>query len=144
LQAVIDHLRGQGELEGTVRLERQPGLGQPLTLFIDGAVQKGSVDCLSFPLPIKDVSGHFSGGGDDWEFSEFIGRRGSGGARCRGGFHPDPAGRPELELDFSMVGAAFDTPLYSALCQECQAVWKEFRPKGGLNVAGKLLWSTAT
>jgi hypothetical protein len=143
IQAVIEHLRASAELEGTVRIERPPGPRQSLTVSVDAAARNGSINCRSFPFPIVGVSGKFSGTGENWKFAEFKGRHGPTEVRGAGAFGADQLGRPELELDFSAVGATFDRSLFEALPESCQAVWTEVNPRGGLNVAGKLFWNAA-
>jgi hypothetical protein len=138
-RTVIDQLRAQGELDGTVRFERAAGPRKPVAISVNALFRNGSVNCVPFPYPLTGVSGEFRGSGDNWEFRNFTGRHGPAEVSCQGAFRPNGQGRLELELDFSLLGAMFDRQLLAALPESVQNVWREFSPEGGLNIsAGKL------
>jgi hypothetical protein len=140
---VIDQLRAQGELDGTVRFERAAGLDKPVVISVDARFRNGTVNCVPFPYPLSGVSGEFRGSGDKWDFENFVGRHGPAEVACHGDFRPNSEGRLELKLDFSLTGAMFDRQLLAALPEDAQNAWREFNPEGGLNVAGRIFWSPA-
>jgi len=138
---VIDQLQVQGEIEGTVKFTRPAGLNQPVSIVTDARLKNGSVNCRPFPIPLSSVSGEFRGSGETWEFQKFRGRHGPAEVSWSGAFGPDRQGRPELELDFELIGGTFDRQLLAALPEDLKEVWKEFNPEGGLNFSGKVFWS---
>jgi hypothetical protein len=139
---VIDQLRAQGELDGTVRFDRAAGRDKPVKISVNALFRNGSVNCMLFPWPLTQVSGEFRGSGDEWEFENFSGRHGPAEVACKGAFRRNREGTPELELNFSLLGAMFDRQLLAALPESVQNVWREFSPEGGLNIpVGKLFWA---
>lgn len=140
-QQVIDRLKVQGELDGTVRLSRAAGRGNAILPFIKARLRNGALNLRDFPMPLVEVMGDFAGSPDDWVFKGFRGRQGITEVTWSGGYRNDEAGLPALDVYFDAKNATCDRTLFAALPVEWQTVWAELNPQGLLHAAGRLEWN---
>ncbi|MGQ0636721.1 MAG: hypothetical protein ACT4QC_19090 [Planctomycetaceae bacterium] len=144
---VIDYLALQGEIDGTLLLQREAGPNQPLTWkVLRGRLHDGSVLCREFPYALSDVVAEFNGTGDRWKIPKFTGRHGDAQLDVSdANWRPDETGVARLDFGFQADRVPLDGALFAALPADWRENWEEFNPSGWVNVRdGTLEWRPKT
>jgi hypothetical protein len=154
---IIDALRPTGLI--TLHRARYEYRGVPGNPYrqMEFDFQQGSLQYKEFPYPIHRINGEVRLQGDDWEFRNFSGYKGSAFVQMQGRFvkptnslgQPDHPNTGSAEAPLQMVLTATDVPLDNDLRDALAAknptilnTWRSLKPEGALDQVRVSLEST--
>ncbi|MBV08077.1 hypothetical protein [Rubinisphaera sp.] len=142
---VMTHIGIQGTADvHCVVLRRQAHGPKPIVrLAID--VYDSSMRLKSFPLPVRDLSGHIAFDENGWQVSRVKGRHGETPVHAYGTVKE--VGNDDWKLELTMMAeqARFDHNLYLAISEsdkKSAQVWELLRPRGLFDINLKIDWTT--
>lgn len=130
LRATLDSMQLGGLVDGTVTIERSPGLDQKMRPSLTGWLKNGTMAFQSFPYRVEELTGRLDFDGKDWTFTDLQGVHDKAQLTADGSYVTSTGLPGELNLTITTENATIDESLRQALPQNLQDLWVEFSPSG--------------
>jgi len=139
---VMNYIGLQGLADVHCVIVRKLALGRKPIIRLDADVYQASLQVKSFPLGIRELSGHVNMDENGWQFTRLTGLHGDTRINGFGTVVPEQ-GEWRLGLTLSAQQAHFDHDLYLAMKStgsEVACVWDLLRPRGDFGLTVNIDW----
>lgn len=143
----LTNLNLRGTVDARCRFHRPPGPDRKLEWWLDARLSGGSLEFVSFPYRIANLSGRFTFDStqEKWTFGDLRGSHGPGRLSGDGTFvktsREDPG---KLKLDIHAEGVPLEAELERACPPSTQKLWDLIYPTGNLRTQIALRWVPGT
>ena len=143
---ILTYLGLQGMADVHCVIVRKLALGNKPIIRLDADIYEASLHVDSFPLGIRQLSGHVNSDETGWQFTRLAGVHGD--TRINGfGTVVPVSGEWKLDMTMAAQQAYFDNDLYLAIRRaspEVARVWEMLRPRGGFGLTVNVGWMSGT
>jgi AsmA-like C-terminal region len=143
----LTNLNVHGQVDACCHFHRPPGPERKVEWWLDAHLNNGSIQFVSFPYLITDLSGHFAFDSlqEKWTFEDLQGTHGPGRLYGTGLFvKPAPQDPGELKLEIHAENIPLEAELQRACPENTQKLWALVGPMGNLRTQIKLDWIPGT
>lgn len=141
---VMSHLNLQGMADVHCVVVRKLSLGRKPIIRLKADVYDASLQVKSFPLTLRQLSGHINSDENGWQFTRLSALHGD--SQVSGFGTVVPVGSEwKLNLTVAAQQARFDHDLYLALkhaSKEIGQVWSMLRPRGTFGITANVEWTS--
>ena len=142
-----DQSQPRGQVDASCHFHRPPGPQRKVQWWLDAHLNNGSLEFVSFPYRIADLSGHFTFDSmqEKWTFEDLQGTHGPGQLYGAGLFvKPAPEDPGDLKLEIHAENIPLEAELQRACPENTQKLWSLIGPMGNLRTQIKLDWIPGT
>jgi hypothetical protein len=139
----LTNLNLHGHVDARCHFHRPPGPDRKVEWWLDARLNNGSLEFISFPYRIADLSGHFTFDSTEerWTFEDLQGTHGPGRLSGAGQFVKAAQNDPgELKLEIHAENVPLEAELERACPPNTQKLWDLIYPTGSLRTQIKLHW----